>query len=240
MDQIKIGKFIAKCRKDNKITQSELAEKLGVTDRAVSNWENGKNLPDVSFFKPLCDELNITINDLLSGEKVEKNVYQEKLEENVFSVMSNVNTKISHIRRSIIIFLLSILVIILVLVIASNYKVTLNYNANNMYIEEKDNSLIFTTKDLCTVYSGNINQYSTIDENDNEIIFLTAKCSYNEIIKRSINNGNSYRYFPITINDKNSQKVKIYYIDSKINNLKNKSKKQLDEYIAKSVLLYEK
>lgn len=240
MDQIKIGKFIAKCRKDNKITQSELAEKLGVTDRAVSNWENGKNLPDVSFFKPLCDELNITINDLLSGEKVEKNVYQEKLEENVFSVISNVNTKISHIRRSIIIFLLSILVIILVLVIASNYKVTLNYNANNMYIEEKDNSLIFTTKDLCTVYSGNINQYSTIDENDNEIIFLTAKCSYNEIIKRSINNGNSYRYFPITINDKNSQKVKIYYIDSKINNLKNKSKKQLDEYIAKSVLLYEK
>lgn len=240
MDQIKIGKFIAKCRKDNKITQSELAEKLGVTDRAVSNWENGKNLPDVSFFKPLCDELNITINDLLSGEKVEKNVYQEKLEENVFSVISNVNTKISHIRRSIIIFLLSILVIILVLVIASNYKVILNYNANNMYIEEKDNSLIFTTKDLCTVYSGNINQYSTIDENDNEIIFLTAKCSYNEIIKRSINNGNSYRYFPITINDKNSQKVKIYYIDSKINNLKNKSKKQLDEYIAKSVLLYEK
>jgi len=72
MDQIKIGKFIAKCRKNSKITQSELAEKLGVTDRAISNWENGKNLPDVSFFKPLCDELNITINDLLSGEKVEK------------------------------------------------------------------------------------------------------------------------------------------------------------------------
>ena len=240
MDQIKIGKFIAKCRKNSKITQSELAEKLGVTDRAISNWENGKNLPDVSFFKPLCDELNITINDLLSGEKVEKNVYQEKLEENVFSVISNVNTKISHIRRSIIIFILSILIIILAFVIASNYKVTLNYNANNMYVEERDNSLIFTTKDLCTVYSGNINQYSIIDENNYEIIFLTAKCSYNEIIKKSINNGNSYRYYPITINDINSQKVKIYYIDSKINNLKNKSKKQLDEYIDKSVLLYEK
>ena len=83
-------------------------------------------MPDLSFFKPLCDELNITINDLLTGEKLEKNVYQEKLEENVFLVISNVNTKIIHIRKIIITFMLSILIIIFALLIASNYKVTLN------------------------------------------------------------------------------------------------------------------
>ena len=240
MDQIKIGKYIAKCRKNNKITQSELAEKLGVTDRAISNWENGKNLPDVSFFKPLCNELNITINDLLSGEKVEKNTYQEKLEENVFSVISNVNTKITRIRKTIIILVSMIIVILLTLILVANHEVILNYDGNRMYVEEKDNHLFFTTKDLCTVYSGNINQYSTIVDNDYEIIFLTSKCSYNEIIKKSIYNGNSYRYYPITINNKESKKIKIYYIDSSINNIKNASKKQLDEYINESVLLYEK
>ena len=240
MDQIKIGKFIAKCRKDNKITQSELAEKLGVTDRAISNWENGKNLPDVSFFKPLCNELNITINDLLSGEKVEKNSYQEKLEENVFSVISNVNTKITRIRRTIILLVSIIVIVILTLILVGNHKVILNYDENRMYVEERDNQLFFTTKDLCTVYSGNINQYYTMDDNDYEIIFLNSKCSYNEIVKKSIYNGNSYRYYPITINNKETKKIKIYYIDSNINNIKNISKKQLDEYINKSVLLYEK
>ena len=70
MNQEKIGKFIAECRKMKKMTQQDLAEKLGVTDRAISNWENGKNMPDLSLFKPLCKELEISINDLISGEKV--------------------------------------------------------------------------------------------------------------------------------------------------------------------------
>ena len=78
MNQEKIGKFIAKCRKDKKMTQSELAEKLGVTDKSIGNWENGRNMPDLSLFKPLCDVLGITINDLLSGEKISKDKYQER------------------------------------------------------------------------------------------------------------------------------------------------------------------
>ena len=64
MDQEKIGKFIAKCRKQRKMTQAELGEKLGVTEKSISNWENGRNMPDLSLFKPLCNELNITINEL--------------------------------------------------------------------------------------------------------------------------------------------------------------------------------
>lgn len=87
MNQEKIGKFIAKCRKDKKMTQSELAEKLGVTDKSIGNWENGRNMPDLSLFKPLCDELGITINDLMSGEKIIKEKYQEKFEENIVNTI---------------------------------------------------------------------------------------------------------------------------------------------------------
>lgn len=87
MNQEKIGKFIAKCRKDKKMTQSELAEKLGVTDKSIGNWENGRNMPDLSLFKPLCDVLGITINDLLSGEKISKDKYQERFEENIVNTI---------------------------------------------------------------------------------------------------------------------------------------------------------
>ena len=80
MNQEKIGKLIAECRKDKKITQSELAEKLGVTDKSIGNWENGRNMPDVSLFKPLCNILGITINDLISGEKLSEDKYHEKKE----------------------------------------------------------------------------------------------------------------------------------------------------------------
>ena len=69
MDQIKIGKFIAATRVAKKLTQDELAEKIGVTDKAISKWENGRCLPDVSLFKPLCKTLGISVNELLNGEK---------------------------------------------------------------------------------------------------------------------------------------------------------------------------
>ena len=95
MNQEKIGKFIAKCRKDKKMTQSELAEKLGVTDKSIGNWENGRNMPDLSLFKPLCDELDITINDLLSGEKISKDKYQERFEENIVNTIDYSTKKIN-------------------------------------------------------------------------------------------------------------------------------------------------
>lgn len=96
MNQDKIGKFILECRKAKKLTQSELAEKLGVTDKSISNWENGRNMPDLSLFKPLCEILDITINDLISGEKVTKDKYQAKLEENIISTIDYTNKKMSE------------------------------------------------------------------------------------------------------------------------------------------------
>ena len=82
MDQIKIGKFIAECRKKQNLTQGQLAEKLGITDRAISKWENGRAMPDVSLMLDLCGILKISVNDLLSGEIIEvhsSNSQNEKL-----------------------------------------------------------------------------------------------------------------------------------------------------------------
>ncbi|MBR1417092.1 MAG: DUF4825 domain-containing protein [Bacilli bacterium] len=112
MNQEKIGKFIAKCRKDKKMTQSDLAEKLGVTDKSIGNWENGRNMPDLSLFKPLCDELEITINQLLSGEKLNEEEYQEKFEENIINTIDYSTKKINIIRNNlgIVLLILGILI----------------------------------------------------------------------------------------------------------------------------------
>ena len=86
MDQQKIGKFIAKCRKAVGLTQAQLAEQLNITDRAVSKWETGKALPDTSIMLELCQILNITVNDLLTGEIVKMEQYNKKLEDNLLEM----------------------------------------------------------------------------------------------------------------------------------------------------------
>ena len=86
MDQIKIGKFISKCRKEKKMTQAQLAEKLNITDRAVSKWETGRGMPDSSIMLELCNELGITVNELLCGERLKMDDYNLKFEENLLAV----------------------------------------------------------------------------------------------------------------------------------------------------------
>jgi transcriptional regulator with XRE-family HTH domain/DNA-directed RNA polymerase subunit RPC12/RpoP len=71
MNQLKIGRFIAECRKKAKLTQMQLSEKLGITDKAVSKWERGLAMPDTSIMLPLCDILGISVNELLRGEQVD-------------------------------------------------------------------------------------------------------------------------------------------------------------------------
>ena len=81
MDQIKIGKYIAECRKKNNLTQMQLAEKLNITDRAISKWENGKAMPDSSIMLDLCNELKISVNELSRGERIKMDNYNKKTEE---------------------------------------------------------------------------------------------------------------------------------------------------------------
>jgi len=114
MNQKQIGKFISEERKNKNLTQSELAEKLGVTDRSISNWENGKCLPDLSLFKPLCEILDITINELMSGEKIPKEKYQNKLEENIVNTINYGNKQAlsKEIKLGIYILIFGIIIII--------------------------------------------------------------------------------------------------------------------------------
>ena len=86
MDQIKIGKFIKRTRLNRNITQKELSECLNISDRAISKWENGKCMPDCSLIPELCELLNITINDLFSGEIIDMNNNEKKLEENLLEM----------------------------------------------------------------------------------------------------------------------------------------------------------
>lgn len=86
MNQEKIGKFIAQRRKEKKMTQATLASYLGLTDRAISKWERGKGLPDASCMLDLCKILEISVNELLTGELIEENHYQQKAEGNLLSM----------------------------------------------------------------------------------------------------------------------------------------------------------
>ena len=86
MDQKQTGRFIAERRRELGLTQKELAEKLGITDRAVSKWENGRCMPDLSLLRPLSAILKVGINDLLSGEIISEREYRRKSEENLISM----------------------------------------------------------------------------------------------------------------------------------------------------------
>jgi len=86
VNQTEIGKFIANCRKNKKLTQAQLAEKLNITDRAVSKWETGKSMPDSSIMLELCEILGITVNELLSGEEIDMESYEKKADENLIAL----------------------------------------------------------------------------------------------------------------------------------------------------------
>ena len=118
MDQIKIGKFIAERRKSKNLTQFQLAEKLNITDRAISKWENGRSMPDSSIMLDLCKELEISVNELLSGEMIDMKDYDKKAEENLYNLnKSNEHKKKVLIRCGIIMVLLIIIISIIELYI---------------------------------------------------------------------------------------------------------------------------
>ena len=120
MDQIKIGKFIAERRKQNGLTQMQLAEKLGITDRAVSKWETGKAMPDSSVMLELCSILKITVNDLLSGEVVTVDNYNKELENKLIEMVKEKEQSDRHLLAlEWVIGILSIIVLLVPIIIGS-------------------------------------------------------------------------------------------------------------------------
>ena len=129
MNQEKIGKFILELRREKNMTQQELADKIGVTDRAISKWENGRGMPDLSLMIPLCKELDITINELISGEKIEKKDYQSKLEENIVKTIDYTNRRI--INKDKIFKIVVGTIITIILIIGLMFFVDVNRMNNN-------------------------------------------------------------------------------------------------------------
>jgi len=129
MNQEKIGKFILELRKEKNMTQQQLANKIGVTDRAISKWENGRGLPDLSLMKILCDELRISVNELISGEKIDKKEYQDKFEENVINTINYSQKQIKKVKNKFAIII--VIVILFLVVIGTLFGIDVNRMINN-------------------------------------------------------------------------------------------------------------
>ena len=117
MDQERIGKFICELRKEKNMTQQELADKLNVTDRAVSHWENGRRLPDYSLLNELCEVLSVSINELFLGERISNEKYREKAEENMSKLIKDNYSKELLLKRTLKGFITGIVVFIIVYII---------------------------------------------------------------------------------------------------------------------------
>jgi transcriptional regulator with XRE-family HTH domain len=120
MDQLKIGRFIAERRKEQGFTQSQLAERLNVTDKAVSKWETGRGLPDAVSMLPLCEILGITVNDLLSGEVVQMENYNKELEQKLIEMVKEKEKNDRQLLKlEWVIGILSIIILFVPIIIAA-------------------------------------------------------------------------------------------------------------------------
>jgi transcriptional regulator with XRE-family HTH domain len=116
MDHNKVGQFIAVCRKKKDLTQAQLAEKLNITDRAISKWENGKAMPDSDLLLGLCDILGITVNELLCGEVSDQEQRNEQLDELIFQMAKNEERYHKRLRHSACVIVATSLVALICLI----------------------------------------------------------------------------------------------------------------------------
>ena len=119
MDQIRIGRFIAEARKTKNLTQRQLADALSISNKTISKWECGKGLPEVSLMLPLCAALDITVNDLLSGERVSPADYQTKAEGNMMDLIKENEENRRRMLESVIVVSITVIAVSALIIIAS-------------------------------------------------------------------------------------------------------------------------
>lgn len=243
MNQEKIGKFISKCRKNKNMTQQELAEKLGVSDRTVGNWENGRNMPDLSLFKPLCDELDISINDLMSGERIKKEQYQEKLEENIVNLTVG-NKKIFNKKLKIFSSLLAFLLIIFIAIvyIYNFYELDVRYDGRLMKCSFNDNVLtykiignsVLNTKYVERMINGE--KYMFFHSTINIYNKRHSNWEYGESLAKVVNNEQIPFGFELTLDKEKdqSQKINVYYTNKPLEKIDKMTNEKLQKELKKS------
>ena len=121
MDQVKIGKFISDERKAKGYTQKQLSELLGISDKTISKWECGNGFPEASLLLPLCNELEITVNELLTGERISQQNYKKKAEENMVNMIREKEENKQKILLTIIIGVISTITFVTLLLVVCFY-----------------------------------------------------------------------------------------------------------------------
>ena len=166
MNQEKIGKFIAECRRKKNITQKEIAEMLGVTDKTVSRWENGHYLPDISLFNEICSILDIQVSELLCGEKIKDNIDKKEIDNTITNLVNISNQKIKSKSKKIIIIssiIITIITIIFGLILYFN-----NLDNKHSYITPNSN-VSFPTR------------YAQIEKEDCWVCSFTMEYLYSDL-----------------------------------------------------------
>ena len=254
MNQLKIGKFIAECRKEKKLTQNQLAEKLNITDRAISKWETGKGMPDCSIMLNLCDELGINVNELLTGEKINEKDYKEKADENIVSMIEIVD-KNKKISKKMILICATIICAILIYIMAkigyNNVETTVNYDGRIITCSITDNEIIYNIEgiDVLKPY------YEVVSTGDETLIFFTNKIrvadkieshrqTWESMAELIYGKNDHIRKTEIVIPKKDilnnqNNSIKVYYTEEPLNKIKHANEEKLKEVINDSYLIKE-
>lgn len=173
MDKDKIGRFIAFCRKEKGLTQASLAEKLFVTDRAVSRWETGKSMPDSSIMLELCNILGINVNELLTGEKIEKTNYNKQAEKNLLNLKQE-KERINKLwlKAGIVLLTFAIILFIPIYVFANIIGLHLYFGWQEVYL---NNLVSIKVPDDWKKGEKNGLIYFTDSDSDNEVVFFQSR-----------------------------------------------------------------
>lgn len=253
MDQVKIGKFIAQCRKEQNLTQAQLAEKLNVTDKAISKWETGKGLPDSSIMLELCKKLNINANELLSGERLNTENYQEKADENIVYITKEAekNKKIKN--KIIIIFsilMLGLIIGITAISIYNNVEIDIAYDERIIKCEIVDNDIICSCDGLSFVQF----YHTEVNTDGKTYMFIKGKMLLQNKVRShfetwdtmaELNSGEASHFSSKIIIDINKDvldckdKIKIYYTNIPFEKIQKANEDELLDIIKNSHLICE-
>ena len=172
MDLIKIGKYIAFKRKEQVLTQKQLAEKLNMSDKSVSKWERGICLPDVSVYLELCKILDISINEFLAGEDIPKETIEQKAEENIIQITKDNKNKQKYLKKIIRLLIVMLVVFIFITSIFIYKKLTQPQNYIEPYLEK---STEMQTANMLSSHPGNILlfHYNSKKNYDSLTMYLT-------------------------------------------------------------------
>lgn len=251
MNQEKIGSFIAQCRKEKNLTQAQLAEKLNMSNKTISKWETGKGMPDSSIMLELCSYLGISVNELLSGERLSNEEYEKKTNQNLIAITKENEKQKKKNKKIIVIFLFTILFTILILVgihIYNTHEISIDFDERLIKCEIIEDDIIYKFEGSSLI---NFTHKEINTDNETLVFFTGNMLLQNKIHSHfetwdsmaQLSNENHARFETIaTININNDiidckPRIKVYYTENPLNRINDAN---LETIIEKSYLMCEK